>query len=245
MNSGKNGELRPIYERNSKRAERFALLILVGLAVEIADVFIFEKPLVEALLTIGSTALILTGVWGEIFFERRAREAGDGIVAQANARAAEAQSETARLQLEVTRLSTPRARLLTPEASASIVEKIRPFAETTYVVGHAPVGREQWDFAWVLEPLISSAEWFPRDWIGGQTFRKVNWTGQAHTYGVANVSNVTIELNPQHRDALLPAANALVDALNAVGIAAKVEDHPISGTSMTTDAIHLLIGAKE
>jgi hypothetical protein len=82
------------------------------------------------------------------------------------------------------------------------------------------------------------------DWIGPQIFGKVNWTMQQHVYGVANVLNVSIELSPEKRDELLPAANALAEALNGIGLAATVEPHVISGTSATTDAIHVLVGDK-
>lgn len=59
------------------------------------------------------------------------------------------------------------------------------------------------------------------------------------------MSNVSIELDPAHREKLLPAANALADALKGIGIAATVEAAPISGASMTPDAIHFLIGQRE
>jgi hypothetical protein len=239
MSNGTNdSELRSRYEINSARAERLALLILVGLVVEIASVFILKKSCLEGALTIVATSLILAGVWGELLFERRAKEAGDGLVARANARAAEA-------QLELARITTPRFRLLTVEAVTSIVEKIEPFRDTKFDVGHEPIGREQWDLAWQLEPIFPKAGWVFVDWIGGKTFSKLNWTMHPHTYGVANVSNVSIELSPEHREKLLPAANALAEALNGIGIATTVEANPISGTSITPDAIHLLIGTKE
>jgi ABC-type transport system substrate-binding protein len=74
-------------------------------------------------------------------------------------------------------------------------------------------------------------------------FGRVNWTFQEHRYGYANVSNVAIELTPQTRDQLLSAAEVLAGALNEIGIAAKIEPHPISSVSNTADAIHFLVGA--
>jgi len=239
MSNGINDrELRSRYETFSTWAERVALLILVGLAVEIAAVFILEKPWLEAVLTISANMLIIMGVWGELSLEKRAKQAGDGLVAIANARAAEA-------QLELAKITTPRFRRLTVEAVASIVEKIEQFRDTKFDVGHNPIGREQWDLAWQLEPIFPKAGWIFIDWIGGKTFSKLNWTMTPHTYGVANVSNISIELTPEYREKLLPAANALADALNGIGIAATVEANPISGASTTPDAVHLLIGAKE
>jgi hypothetical protein len=151
----------------------------------------------------------------------------------------------AKSELEVARLSTPRVRLLTPEAVASVVEKLRPFGRTKFDIAHANVGREQWDFLWQLEPIFSKAGWIFADWVGLNVFGKINWTLQMHVYGLANVSNVSIELSPEGRDKLLPAANALVEALNEIGIVTRLEEPPISGVSGTTDAIHVLVGAKE
>jgi hypothetical protein len=68
---------------------------------------------------------------------------------------------------------------------------------------------------------------------------------EPHTYGLANVLNVSIELNPETRGQLLPAAEALAAGLSVIGIAAQVEDHPISGTSDNAEAIHILVGNKE
>lgn len=226
------------YETNTHFSHVAAYVLIAGLLLEVVNACIWYKG-IETWAEIVAVLLIVGGVWGEVFFGNRARIAGDKQLAEYRARTAEA-------ELELARIATPRVRLLTPEGAASITEKIAPFQGTNFVVGHAPLSaREQWDLAWQLEPLIAGAGWFPKDWIGGNTFQKRNWTGVSHWYGVANVSNVVIELTPQFRDARLPAATALVEALNAVGITAKVEDHPISGTSMIHDAIHLLIGAKE
>jgi len=63
-------------------------------------------------------------------------------------------------------------------------------------------------------------------------------------YGVANVLNISIELSPENRDALLPAANALADALNGIGIAAVVEATIISSASENANALHFLVGEK-
>ena len=115
-------------------------------------------------------------------------------------------------------------------------------------MGHAPNGREQWDLLWHLERIFSQAKWEFVDWNGVPRFSKLNWTLQVHVYGVANVSNVSIELDPAQRDKLLPAAEALSAALNAVGIVTIIETNPISGISGisgTSDAIHVLVGTKE
>jgi hypothetical protein len=86
MSKGSGGDLQLTYEFNSAWADRIAFLIVVGLVIEIAAVFILGKPPLEGTLTIVSNLLIVLGVWGELIFAKRAKEAGDGIVAEANAR---------------------------------------------------------------------------------------------------------------------------------------------------------------
>jgi hypothetical protein len=126
MNNGINSDgrdLRTEYEKNSASAERIALLVLVGLAIEIAGALIFEKSWLEASITIIATALIAIGVWGEIIFGRRAKEAGDGIVAEANARAAEANERAANADLARVELETRLApRELTQEQFEALQE---------------------------------------------------------------------------------------------------------------------------
>jgi hypothetical protein len=148
-------------------------------------------------------------------------------------------------KVELARLGTSRYKLLTPFAIDSIVEKIKPFAGTKFDVGHESSGREQWNLSWNLEQLFPKAGWIFIDWEGPQKLQKVNWTKELHWYGVANVANVAIELNPESREELLPASNALVTALRDVGIAAAVEDHPIGAIATNAKAIHVLIGGRE
>jgi hypothetical protein len=128
--NGKLGEFQAQYEINSAKADRIARLILVGLAVEIVAVFILQKPLLEGSLTIAATALIWLGVWGELFFEKRAKEAGDRIVAEANARAAEANQKSAEVQMELAKIKAPRS--LDGERYVAFVDRLRPFAGQAY-----------------------------------------------------------------------------------------------------------------
>jgi hypothetical protein len=104
MSDRKNGDLQSKYEFHSAWADRIAFLIVVGLTVDIAAVFILEKSLLEAALAIVANVLIILGVWGELWFARRAREAGDGMVAEANARTAEANQKAQEAILELARL---------------------------------------------------------------------------------------------------------------------------------------------
>jgi hypothetical protein len=205
----------------------------------------------------GITALLALGMF-EVFSHRYTERKDELVVQQQDQTQRRHDEEMARLhleaakigeraakaELEVARLRTPRFKLLTPEAAASIVEKLAPFSGVKFDVGHAPIGREHWDLLWVLEPLFPKAGWVFVDWKGPNTFEKLNWTQQPHVYGVANASNVSIEINPEYRERLMPAANALASALNDAGIEAVVEGGLVGSTSRNLDAIHVLVGAK-
>lgn len=100
----KNSDLKSISEFNSAWADRLAYLILAGLLVDIADLFIPEGWW-KIVAAIGANLLIFGGVWGELWFAKRARDADDSRVAEANARAAEAnkfaeEERHARVKLE-------------------------------------------------------------------------------------------------------------------------------------------------
>jgi len=93
------------YIINSDRSDLFGYVLLAGLALELVSTFFLEKSLVEKASAVVSDILIVAGVWGEIHFAKRARIAGDGLQAEANARVAEAYQKaeaerTARVALE-------------------------------------------------------------------------------------------------------------------------------------------------
>lgn len=152
---------------------------------------------------------------------------------------AEAMQRAAEAQLELDKFRAPR--LPSPEALTEVVAKIRPFAGTHFDIGHGLDDLEQMDFLWLLEPKLSEAGWVHVDWVGGATFVKPNWPGN-HVYGRVAANDVSIELAPQFRDKLLPAANALVEALNGIGIKAYIKF--FNNSSMNADAIHILVGPK-
>jgi hypothetical protein len=56
------------------------------------------------------------------------------------------------------------------------------------------------------------------------------------------VINVSLEVRPQYRDWLLPAAEALADALRAIGIEATTTDN--NNGSQNDDAVHVIVGPK-
>jgi hypothetical protein len=73
-----------------------------------------------------SNSLIAIGVWGELWFAKRAREADDAMVAEANARAAEANQKAVEAGLETEKLRGQFAwRLLPLDVMAKLAAKLR------------------------------------------------------------------------------------------------------------------------
>jgi hypothetical protein len=220
-----------------------AALVAAGVVVEFAEGWVTEpwRKIIDDART-KEVAQLNT----DLGKAQAAIATSNAVAAQANEAAAKANAGAAEAALELAKFRSPRFRLLQTSSNAEILTKaLQPFAGTKFDVGHQDVGREQWDFLWVLEPLFAKAGWIFVDWIGPQTFKKLNWTMEPHVYGLANVLNVSIELSPETRGKLLPAAEALAAGLKEIGIVAQVEDHPISGTSNNADAVHVLVGIKE
>jgi hypothetical protein len=165
---------------------------------------------------------------------------------EANARAAEASERAAQAELKLAEFRRPR--LPTTSQLADFVEKLKPFAGTKVDIGHGPDGfREQLDFIWRLEPCFINAGWTFMEWdVEPRMQRWPAWgtPRRPHWYGIATVLNVTIELNPESREKLLPVAQALTDALNDIGITTTIEARPISSRSRNMDTIHFLVGEK-
>jgi hypothetical protein len=231
------GDLRSKYDANSLYAERIAYLILVGLAVEIVGVFVLRRPWPEAALTILTTSLILIGVWGELFFERRAKEAGDRLVLSATVRALEAQLELAKLR------SSRREDLRGKEAD--LAAKLASFSGTVFDAGIGLGDGEQADFVWDLESILTGAGWRQLNWLStvmGPNI--VTHRGNSGRCGLGNVSaqNVEIHLHPNSQATLTPAANALIFALTDVGIAARAAGYNIHNGNDA--AVHIVIGPK-
>ena len=63
-----------------------------------------------------------------------------------------------------------------------------------------------------------------------------------HVYGQNPSINVGVELHPQSKEALTPAAEALVEALEAIEIEATITYFNTS--SQNSDAVHVLVGPK-
>jgi hypothetical protein len=131
-------------------------LVAIGVAAEFAGEWI-GRPL-EKIID-DARELHMTQLTNDTARLSAEAESARSAIATANERAAKAEERAAEANLALARLTTRRVQLLTPEAVASFVERIGPFRGTKFDVGHAPNGREQWDFLWQLEPMFSQAGW--------------------------------------------------------------------------------------
>lgn len=181
---------------------------------------------------------MVVGVGGEIQFSRIGFRRQQELTRRSR-------HELAETQAELIRIKATRRQILGRLGNAdSFVDGIKAFAGTKFDIGHAREDREQWDFLWDIEPLFNRAGWVFVDWQGPQAFGKINWLGQ-HVYGVANVLNVEVEVAPSSLAKLTPAARALVETLNKIGIEATPPgDRMVSTTSVNADVVHFLVGAK-
>lgn len=207
-------DLERAYERNSNRSEIFGYVLLAGLGLELLFAFILDKPALEKISTIAADLLIVGGVWGEIHFASKAREAGDGIVAEAKARAAEALLKAEQERHERVKLEARIApRSLTKAQQGELAAVLAVFKGQKGTVRAAPSTPESEMFArWLAAPL-REAGWDITPEQGWVLPRFLFPTGVIIEYAIA-------------LDALLPqpeksaAADKLAELLNALEIPA-------------------------
>lgn len=200
-----------IYDLNTRRAERVAWLIVIGLGVELVGLYWSDRPIWEIIVQAVADLLIAGGVGFELVFARIARGAGDNVqaearkaVAEANARGAEAilraeqeRSRRAGLEYQVAqRLMTPLMRVEFPQkmsefkgARADIVQD----GDTTEIAG----------IVLALYVGLTTAGWEIARW--------------QESAGVANTS-FRIAIKPDADPSAQHAAKALADALSSMNI---------------------------
>ncbi len=147
----KNGNLQSRYEFHSLWSDRLGYLIIVGLAVDIVGAIIVGKSGLEIGLGILANVLIIAGVWGELWFARRAKEAGDGITAEAKARQREAE-----LKLEQLR------ELAGPRSIDHVVfaKELEGKPKPQHVqIWYLPDSTDGWTFSFHLRVALLEAGW--------------------------------------------------------------------------------------
>jgi hypothetical protein len=134
-----------------------------------------------------------------------------------------------------------RRELLTAENRATLLIRLSPFAGTEFDTGLGS-GGEQLHFLWDLEKVLAAARWRQLPWVYGVA-AQIKQRNQRQNTGVVDAQNVEIHLDSAWRQSTLPAAQALIAALNEIGIAAA-EETSYSYPNMNVQAIHVLVGPK-
>jgi hypothetical protein len=187
MSNTGSGDFQSKYEFNSTWADRIAFLIIVGLAVDIAAVFILEKGLLEGALAISANTLIAAGVWGELWFAKRAKEAGNRIVAQALERAAKAEND-------LIDFLTPRRSKIRPQLE-KLAGQLTQFSGTKFDIGFGAGDGEQADCCWDIEEMLRDAKWRQEQWgvisVGGAILVNDRGSGVPRAGSVPRISRYT------------------------------------------------------
>jgi hypothetical protein len=98
-----------------------------------------------------------------------------------------------------------------------LAARLKPFAGTEFGTAMSHFEREIGDILWNIEEALHDAGWRQIDWArlpGALPFKRTN----RRLAGSALAQNVEIEPHPSQQSVLKPAAYALIDALNSVGI---------------------------
>jgi hypothetical protein len=252
-------ELREEFDRYARRESWGAWLIVAALVAEAYSVWQFHTPdksLVEAIFLAIANLAIAAGVYAEIHFGRKAHDAGaslqqmsDERVATLEAQAAEANRAASEARFELARFRAPRRALMTSANVASLTRKLTPFSSTRFDSCLNGNSAEQADFWWDLQPALVRAGWVHIAWgteapdgemgLGGLVFVQ----GDRPSSGSCAAKNVEIHLLPSEREGLLAAAEALVSALNDIGVEAA--EVTFNANANTPNAIHIAIGDKQ
>jgi hypothetical protein len=187
--------------------------------------------------------LVLTAIftflvwWSGNKVQDAIRADADARIAEATQRAAEAnrtaeQERLARIRIEE-RLAGWR---LEPEAEARLIDKLKPY-KVPFALWVNPV---EFRFMHIIDRVLRQAGWtWHQPPISNPVFNILLDGKAAITYH----SGITIELAQERWSDFGPAANALIQSLNAEGIAAKLNVVTAGAGDPTT--LHVVIGNRE
>lgn len=224
---------------NSEWADRIALLILVGLLVDIAALFISDKSSWRMVLAITGDILIIAGVWGELWFAKRAREADDGRVAEAERAVAAANERAAKLEKEAADARERTAeiervtawRTISEEQHHNIVDAIRGKSNPPLdiLIEWERGDSEAYMYAWQIAKLLEDAR---GEKIRGSPNSYLNWQG----FGVYAHADPTIDLP------------AIINAFTRAGVIITPQDREevrrLSWGPPNWGALYIFVAAK-
>jgi hypothetical protein len=226
------------YEANLRRAHISAYVLIAGLVLEIVTSIIWYRG-AETIAGIVAVFLIVGGVWGEVFFNDRARKAGDQQLAQYEARTAEANQKAQEAALELAKFRAPR--LLSREQMDRISDKVSQFAPLMFDANVTPGNPEFRDCLRHIELALKNAGWAQIDWIGSGEIGNRQSIGLPSFGMTASVRNILIGFLFEETSKYVSPAETLADALMAEGITAHA-CAMLPGS--TTAPIHVIVGPK-
>ena len=124
---------------------------------------------------------------------------------------------------------------------AELTGLTRPFAGTVFDTAMSHFEREIGDILWDIEEALHAAGWQQIDWAAPANASAIRRSHRPIS-GSALAQNVEIEIDPNQRQALLPAAEALIQALNQIGIDAR--EAPYTSVNGNPHAVHIMVGPK-
>lgn len=220
----KGKDFKSISDFNSEWADRIAYLILVGLAVDVGALFIANKCWHRAAI-IFANLLIAGGIFGELKFAKRARNADDSRVAdaerataEANKAAGEARERAAEAELDLATYRKPRS-LNESTKAEHITIKMAEFAGTKFAIF---LCRPDGDMPWLAIDIafcLIAAKWeqipcgLPsKTWDSGFT--------DLGLFGTGDIVNDVVVGFPFNNNDLDRIATALASAISSEEISA-------------------------
>jgi hypothetical protein len=235
MSDGEEQNFGREYERNSRRAHLSAYVLVAGLTLELINAAIWYKG-PETLVEMAAVLLIVGGVWGEVFFGRKARIAGDSQLAQYEARTAEANQRAQEAALELAKFREPR--VLGQEQMYRIAEKLKKHVGIQFAGATSGRNPEYLTFLQFIETSLMLANWQEINWhVSRGVTRAAGKTVIGTDVSVSNVL-ITFPMDAMGK-AMEAAAIALADALTAEGFEAKA-----GLDARNAGAIQVMVGPK-
>ena len=214
-------------------------LIFLGIVAEIVLLFVFPhwETWGELSSLAAANGFIGIGLAIELICIRKSM----AEKRQSEERLTDALNRAVSAENSLIELRRPRRSLLTAQNRAKLIPMLQPFAGTEFDVGVSGLDTEIVDCLWDLEEVLQAAGWQQIPWtspVGAFGFQR----NLRPTCGLVSAEKITLEMDPNGRQGLLPAANAIIGALAAIGIEAS--EHALLTPIANVQAIHLYVGPK-
>jgi hypothetical protein len=236
---GKNKNAQERVDEAEAWSGRATLLILVGILLEIAALFIFPhaETKYELVLLIGANAAIGIGLVIEYGCILRSIKANAELKIESDRKLTEAVDRAAKIEQEFLEFRKSRRRIFSP-ASPEFIREMSPHQGTAFDTG-LDAGGESMHFLWDLGSALTDAGWNHIPWVDPSGMFKRQGD---RISGNVSATNVEIHIHPESRATLGPIAADLIAALATAGIEATDEGWNVHSTN--ANAMHILVGPK-